>query len=354
MLYNQAGTSKTKKKPLKISTPQTTKWKKTICAPYVIKKPKDYSCFSLEGLRKIAYAWNKKYAQKNEINKEINKEGYENNKEINKEGYENNKEINKEGYEINKEGMINYELMDRKTLWMEIKKKFDGRCYNEVCWVNQPEIKKVYDPEKTKELDVFRPVKPTSWDADDDKWLSSVDIKEVMDQYMEAYKNFIFIGPVPIDFDDKDGFGNCISNELCKIDLNAMIKKKLWYIGIIFNLDEHDEPGSHWVALFCNIKNSPCEISYWDSVADEPTAEVKKLMKRLKQQCIGLGHKTKININKIQHQYKNTECGVYCLNFIIQMLRGTPFKNVVQNIIDDDDMNKRRDLFFSNPRLKVS
>ncbi len=290
-------------------------WKNTICAPYVKKKPRDYSCFSLAGLRKIAFAWNKK----------------------------------------NPTNGIKYENMDRETLWKEIKYRFDGKCYNEVCWVNQPDIKEVYNPLRNEDLDVFRPVKPQAWDRDHDKWLSSVDIKEVMEQYMEAYRNFVFIGPVPIDFDDVDSYGNCISAELCKINLKALMNRKIWYIGIIFNLDEHDEPGSHWVALYCNMNAADgalCEISYWDSVAMPPTEEIRILIKRLQTQSVELNKKVKININKIQHQYKNTECGVYCLNFIIQMLRGESFKKVITNIIDDDNMNKRRDLFFSNPRLR--
>ena len=38
------------------------------------------------------------------------------------------------------------------------------------------------------------------------------------------------------------------------IVLNHFISKKINKIGIIFNLDKHDESGSHWVSMFINIK----------------------------------------------------------------------------------------------------
>ena len=61
--------------------------------------------------------------------------------------------------------------------------------------------------------------------------------ENVMKQCEKVYKDFKFIGPVPIDFDYEYSVGSCIVDELCKIDINQFIKKRMLKIGIIFNLD---------------------------------------------------------------------------------------------------------------------
>ena len=55
----------------------------------------------------------------------------------------------------------------------------------------------------------------------------------------------------------------------------------------------------------------------------------------------------KYKVNKIRHQFKNSECGVYCINFIVSMLEGDTFENYTNNIVKDIDMNKKRELYFS-------
>ena len=62
----------------------------------------------------------------------------------------------------------------------------------------------------------------------------------------------------------------------------------------------------------------------------------------------GLVHKCfKIYINKVRHQFKDTECGTYCIYFITQMLYGVPFHQIGGGrIILDEHMNKNRTYFF--------
>ena len=54
----------------------------------------------------------------------------------------------------------------------------------------------------------------------------------------------------------------------------------------------------------------------------------------------------KADVNKVRHQFKNSECGVYSMNFIISLLEGKTFTEVTENIIKDDDMLKNRDVFY--------
>ena len=95
----------------------------------------------------------------------------------------------------------------------------------------------------------------------------------------------------------------------------------------------------------CDIDKG--EICYWDSYGIKPNQEVVILMNKLKEQGKKLNINFEIKINKIRHQYKNSECGMYCIYFITSLLDGKTFENIVQTIIDDDTMNHKRDVFFN-------
>ena len=50
--------------------------------------------------------------------------------------------------------------------------------------------------------------------------------------------------------------------------------------------------------------------------------------------------------NDIQHQYGNTECGIYSIHFLTEMLKGKPFKEYINQKIDDKKMFRFRNKFF--------
>ena len=77
-----------------------------------------------------------------------------------------------------------------------------------------------------------------------------------------------------------------------------------------------------------------------------PEKRIRALMRRMERYIRETGKKPDINYNKIRHQYKNSECGVYSLHFIIKMLEGRTFKNVTEDIIDDDRINECRKAYF--------
>ena len=54
-----------------------------------------------------------------------------------------------------------------------------------------------------------------------------------------------------------------------------------------------------------------------------------------------------IRFNNIQHQFKNSECGVYSINFIIRLAKGESFDNITNNITNDDEMNLCREVYFN-------
>ena len=55
-----------------------------------------------------------------------------------------------------------------------------------------------------------------------------------------------------------------------------------------------------------------------------------------------------IRYNKVQHQFKNTECGVYSINFIVRLVGGETFDEITHNILKDDFMNKCSNTYFRN------
>jgi hypothetical protein len=67
----------------------------------------------------------------------------------------------------------------------------------------------------------------------------------------------------------------------------------------------------------------------------------------LKEQAHGLSKPVAIKVNKKRHQYKNTECGVYCIYFLTSFLEGKGFDEIVGNIINDDKMFEKRKDFFA-------
>ena len=236
---------------------------------------------------------------------------------------------------------------DKKTLWESIHNILKNKCNKESCWINVAAPKKI----ENQLLHHFKPIIPKSWVKNKYEWLSTVDIDNVLDQYEEKYQDFKFIGPVPIDFDNVL-FGSCIVNELCNINIIKMEKQGVNHIGIIFNLDKHNESGSHWVALFIELSKQPLNNKvgayFYDSYGTKPYKEIQILMNRLKDQYTRENREFILKYNKVRHQYKNSECGVYSTYFIIKMLEGNNFETHCNNKITDDEINEKRNVFFRN------
>lgn len=192
----------------------------------------------------------------------------------------------------------------------------------------------------------LRPHAPQSWIKDPDKWLDSNDITHVMNQYEDAYPNFEFMGPFPIDFAapnpyQRGGQQKCLMNEMCELRVQTAKQNGTEYIGVIYNLDPHYKSGSHWVATFIDIKKHKC--FYFDSYGMEPPQQIAKFMKWLTTQ----DSKMELNYNARRIQFKNTECGMYSLCFIIRMIMGDEFVTFSRRAPKDDGMMDLRHCLFS-------
>jgi hypothetical protein len=201
------------------------------------------------------------------------------------------------------------------------------------------------DSRKNKLISTYlRPKKPEDWNSDPDKWLNSLDIENVMNQYEEAYTDFEFMGPFPIDFAAPDPYtknGKCLIQEMCELKVTKAIENGTKYIGIIYNLDAHYKGGSHWVATFIDLLKH--KTYYFDSYGMEAPEQIQIFMKWLKGQDPSM----QLEYNGRKFQYKNSECGMYCLYFLIRMLKGDNFIKFVRKEPPDSFMLYLRDWLFS-------
>lgn len=238
---------------------------------------------------------------------------------------------------------------DSKEIWKIIKSHYQTTCNKESCWIKQI----VKNPKLEKELmDSFAPESPDDWKKNPNEWLSSVDIMQVMKQYEKKYKCFDFMGPSPIDYDTHKLYGECVWEELCHFNLADQIKNGKTKIGIIFNTDPHYKGGSHWISLFINIKKGT--IFFFDSAGDKIPDQIMKFVNNVIEQGHSLNKRIDFTFDQnypVEHQYGNTECGIYSLFFIVHMLEDKITSHYLKtHILKDDYMQNFRKVYF-NPDL---
>jgi len=291
------------------------------CAPS--KKFTDGSCFTIDSLKLIANEYNK----------------------------------------INTKNLI--KISDNKTdMVNQISKAFSKSCSNQTCWLRTDVVKKIKNDDIHD--NTFRPTGPSiGYD-----WLSTTNINDVVNQYEELHKDFVFLGALPNDFQELPILG------LNDIDFDDFIKDGKTKIGLVINLDTHDKTGSHWVALYTDLMEK--QLYYFDSLGNKPGFRIRKFNNKILDYMYkkkynknleigkiikGIRHKKNksskyttllndklndfdIRYNSIQHQKENSECGVYSINFIIRSVKGETFDEITQNITTDNEINECRKKYF--------
>jgi hypothetical protein len=229
-------------------------------------------------------------------------------------------------------------------IWYELKKRLN--CKTEKCWLNELD-----DNELQRKLkqNLFAPNEPPEWKHNPDEWLSNYDIAAVLRQYAQSnkYNYFAFIEPTTIDFDDRpiDMGGKCVDDKLCEFKLEKYIKNQKSKIAVVFNLDKHNESGSHWVSLFIDLDEK--FIMYFDSAGDKIKKEFQALVDRILSQAKELDIHLEYDTTHVEHQRGNTECGMYSLYFIISLLTGETDRGVYLKRYTD------KYNFFKNKNLRI-
>lgn len=225
----------------------------------------------------------------------------------------------------------------KKYLVEQFTKHYGQICDNQKCWTKQPFIKKIHNTKIKEEIEkfTFRPDGPEGKFA----WLNTFNINDVMSQYEYRHRDFKFLGAVPIDFDELPSTG------IRDLNFKELLDRGQTKLGVVFNLDRHNQPGSHWVALFSNIKEG--KIYFFDSYAMRPEPQIGKFMRRIERFCKANGvQRTEADYNHERYQYGNRECGMFSINFILRMLKGEPFQNILTDKRTDKQMGKCRDYYF--------
>ncbi len=213
----------------------------------------------------------------------------------------------------------------------------------------------------------LKPEKPEAWYKNPKTWLSNYDIQNVMIQYTQSTKyKYAFLGVFPIDFSVISTEGTCMYSNFCLIDIKSYIKKGKKFIGLITNLDKHDESGSHWTSTFMVIDPvlKTYGAYYYDSTGRSIPSYLEIFLQSVKRQCeqIYPSKEFKIHMNSKQHQHKNTECGMFSMVFQIRWINkhivkknDTNFAEIVANpCIDDEHMLMLRDhLFRPNSKMEL-
>jgi len=285
----------------KNNTTTKTRRKLSACAPG--NNEPSFSCYSKDALIKVIEHWN-------------------NNNNTNNRIYFNNRET-------------------KEVLWNKIDDKLQHQCEAEFCWSQL----QTYPKQLRTELEsYFKPVMPKKWLSHHKEWLNTLDLENVLNQYERKHKDFKSFGAVPIDFDYKHNDGECVIDELCNLNISDLMNKGKTKMSVIFNLDKHNQPGSHWIAMYADFNTG--DINYFDSYGYDAPKEVCTLMKRIKKQLVDLNSRANIRVSKLRHQYKDSECGMYCLYFIISQLEGKTFSDLTKKQIPDDKMESNRDIYF--------
>jgi len=228
---------------------------------------------------------------------------------------------------------------DPETVWHELQSRLRAKC-------------KTGRAECIVASLLRRPRAPKEWAVNRYEWLSSDDIDAIEKNFVELFNDYYYVGSVPIDFDLQSETRECLVSALCEMKLPELYKRGKHRIGIVVNTDPHDGPGQHWIAVFCDIRPEleyP-RFTYFDSYAMTPEPEIKRLMRRWKKQWdeTGVHSKSmKLTYNKTRHQYKDSECGMYCLYFHYACLMGLSMGEK----IPDDVINAFRNLLFRIPKI---
>jgi Ulp1 family protease len=139
--------------------------------------------------------------------------------------------------------------------------------------------------------------------------------------------------------------------ELCKFRIKEAVGKGHVKVGIVFNLDIHTGPGTHWVAVFLDLNK---KIMYYfdsagDSIKEEP--HIYTLFTKLKHQDSAMVLREN---HPIEHQYGDSECGMYAMFFVVTMLQTNNFKLFTNKnkVFKDHLMTKLRSKLYNKNRSK--
>lgn len=238
------------------------------------------------------------------------------------------------------ESQLNTNIPDSNSLqelYSNIEKTVSNKvkCKNESCLLEITGYQDYYSK-------FFAPIAPEEWKRKKITYLNTLHIEEVCKKISNVYPQFTYLGTTPINFAYNDGNG-FIHEDVASVDIDQLQKQKKTSFGVVFNTDPHYKEGEHWISLFVSIDKK--RIYYYDSYGELPGPEVKEYIDNLRSQ---MGRNTKVFYNNVIQQKKGSECGMYCIVFLVNMAKTNgDFDYTVRTMPNDDELNKKRVEFFN-------
>ena len=239
---------------------------------------------------------------------------------------------------------------DPHEIYAALRRSFAGKCHRETCFVKMLSSDRHV---RGKMLEEFAPPAPSEWADNPQAWLSSDDLQRAGRQMQNAHPEFLFLGPSPSDYDFMLSKTECVWPELCKFQLADAIRDGKTKIGCVFNIDTHELDGSHWTALYIDVKKR--SIFYFDSTGDPIPKNILRFVKTVQKQAAALGTPYSFDSNAgVEHQFGDTECGIYSIYFLRSLLTGKMTGgHLKSHVIRDREMQKFRGVYFNLPDRKT-
>lgn len=160
-------------------------------------------------------------------------------------------------------------------------------------------------------------VKPPRYmNPSSDNEMSILDVQMVLDQYLRHID-------MPVDFDTVASMENDLEKEL--IAYVKSNQRTAWARILLL----HD---SHWVAIYVppvdDVNSGNRRFEYFDSYGDAPEEFVCNMISKVT--------KKRIQANTMRHQYDNYLCGVYCVFYIMNRIRGVKAETFSKHAIQLD------------------
>ena len=199
-------------------------------------------------------------------------------------------------------------------------------------------------------------------------WLSNVDIDGVLGRWVREFPDCFACPYAMADFDTNgDVFG--------KTNLAELRAGKYRTFACVHNLDSSRGRGSHWVAVFVDMRADPAgpgdwTIEYFNSAGSPPAKPLVHWAERTKCALIELRARlagsaggaaggaagcavTVWNVTSVRHQHSHTECGPYALYYIRRRLEGDPLTVFSARVPDEWMVRFRRHLFRLKGGVKL-
>lgn len=208
------------------------------------------------------------------------------------------------------------------------------RCKTESCLYTKTNIQKILPDELKTRFNEKGPWNNT-------KWLDNLNIDDTINKWMTAkfpkHKHLEFS---MIDFKKQ-------RNHLASIKWGETCKK-YDSLSCVLNTDKTGQPGQHWISIFCDLQSPTKTVEYFDSAGANPPKEITDFLIESvdKIEESKAGPVQSYNITNMEHQMKNTECGVYSIFFILCRKHGVPRSFFEKTRVPDSDMEKFREILF--------